>query len=71
MNIKNRLERIEMKSKIKDGFCDCQGTAKHEIKYEGFKSESLQDTSIGNYCEKCRRKINKQTIIVEFVESKI
>ena len=69
MNIKNRITKLEDKTKKKSGFCECPETSKFEIQYEGYKSDTLQKVVIPDFCDRCRRAIEKQTIIVEFVES--
>jgi hypothetical protein len=72
MQLKARIKRIEAKIKINDSpFCACEsfnGMIKPRVEVI-FERKGVQtiENPIADYCERCRKPIEKQQIIVCFV----
>jgi hypothetical protein len=69
MNIKNRLEKVETILNPAE-FCVCPATPKHEITFR-LDGKDTQENQIADYCDYCRKPIDKTKIIVEYVEAEI
>ncbi len=72
MQLKQRIKRIESKVKINHSpFCACEDFAgmikpRVEVAYEKDGVQTIQNP-IPEFCERCRKPIEKQRIIVCFV----
>jgi len=75
MNIKSRLKTIESRVKINHSpFCACENYAgisapQTEIVFEKNGVQTIQNP-IADFCERCRKPLEKQRIIVCFVGSR-
>jgi len=75
MNLKHRIKRIESQVKINySSFCACDdfpGMIKPrvEIVYEKNGVQTIKKP-IADFCERCRKQIEKQQIIIQFVGSR-
>jgi len=72
MQLKERIKRIESKVKINHSpFCACEDFAgmikpRVEVVYESDGVQTIENP-IADFCEYCRKPIEKQRIIVRFV----
>ncbi len=75
MNLKHRIKRIESKVKINHSpFCACEDFAgmikpRVEIVLEDKGVQTIKNP-IADFCERCQKPIEKQQIIICFVESR-
>jgi RNA polymerase-binding transcription factor DksA len=75
MQLKQRIKRIESKVKINHSpFCACEDFAgmikpRVEVVYESDGVQTIENP-ITDFCERCRKPIEKQRIIVRFVGSR-
>ena len=75
MQLKQRIKRIESKVKINHSpFCACKNYAGisaplTEIVFEKNGVQTIENP-VADFCEQCRKPIEKQQIIVCFVESR-
>jgi len=69
MQLKARIRRIESKIKINSSdFCACENSPRVEVGYENKGVQTIQNP-IPDFCERCRKPIEKRQIIIRFVES--
>jgi hypothetical protein len=74
MQLKARIKRIERRVKINHSpFCACEDFAgmikpRVEVIYESDGIQTIENP-IADFCERCRKPIDKQQIIIRFVES--
>ncbi len=72
MQLKARIKRIESKVKINHSpFCECKNYAgminpRVEVAYEKDGVQTIENP-IADFCERCRKPIEKKRIIVRFV----
>ncbi len=75
MRLKARIKRIESRIKINDSpFCACKNYAGisaplTEIVFERHGVRTV-DNPVADYCEKCRKPIEKKQIVIQFVKSR-
>ena len=68
MNIKGRLKTIEGKIKINHSqFCACEDSPRVEIAIKEDDVKTIQNP-IADFCERCRKPIEKRRIIIELIE---
>ncbi len=70
MNLKHRIKRIESKVKFNSSeFCACENSPRVEVGYENKGVQTIQNP-IPDFCDRCRKAIEKRQIIIRFVESR-
>jgi RNA polymerase-binding transcription factor DksA len=73
MQLKARIKRIESKVKINHApFCACESFdgkiySRVEVVFEKDGVQTIENP-IADFCEKCRKPIEKDRIIIQFVE---
>ncbi len=74
MNIKNRLEKLEKESNLDSEYCACPREIVTGVIYpdlsrtEEESQRLIAEAEKPEFCEKCRRQIEKKLIVVEFCE---
>lgn len=80
MNIKGKIKRLEDKLNVNSEFCACfshKGIVfpRTEIYHQNFSKDSpdttpiLQGEPIPDFCEKCGKAVEKNQIIIQFVDA--
>jgi hypothetical protein len=70
MQLKQRIKRIESKVKINySAFCACENSPRVEIGYEDEGIQTIKNP-IPDFCERCKKPIEKRQIIIRLVESR-
>ena len=74
MNLKTRIAKIEKAIAPGNGFCQCRDVRKKEIWFADLSAESdttepsFEGQPVPDTCEKCRRPIEKQIIVLQLVD---
>jgi len=70
MRLKARIKRIESRIKINHSpFCACANSPRVEVVFERNGVQTI-DKPIADFCEKCRKPVEKKQIIICFVKSR-
>ncbi len=71
MNIKNRLTKLENAAGVNSEYCTCQGGIQTRVigpgwdQTEEYYQSQLIDAQKDEFCERCKKLIEKQFIIIE------
>jgi ssDNA-binding Zn-finger/Zn-ribbon topoisomerase 1 len=69
MQLKNRLKKMEKQLNVSE-FCGCPDTPKLEfIERRGGETDTVITSSVADSCEQCRKPIEKQIIVINYVKS--
>ena len=74
MNIKNRLEKLEKTSNLDSEFCACPREMVTSVIYpdldrtEEEYQQLIAEAEKPEYCDQCRKRIEKKLIVVEYIE---
>ncbi len=70
MRLKARIKRIESRVKLNHSpFCACENSPRVEIGYEDEGVQTIENP-IPDFCERCRKPIEKRRIIIELIEKR-